>query len=102
MNSALHPVQRRLLILPLCHLQRLYLGLRRAPAPSKLFVNTSHEEGAAKWVCIGHDGVSAAVDLGDVPGPCGSKHLHLLPSGKQQPEVPLPPPPHPHPAFSSL
>jgi hypothetical protein len=88
---------------PLCHLQKLYCGMRRALAPLKLFVKTSREEGVTKWVCFGQDGETAAVDLGDVPGPCGSKQLHLLPNGKEQPEVrhtipnPYSPPPSPPP-----
>ena len=69
-------------------MQRLYREMRKALAPLKLYVRTSGQSGNSQWWRRGEtEGATTAVDLADLPGPCGSKQLHLLPAEAQQPAV---------------
>lgn len=49
--------------------------------------------GGERWwrqAAANADASAVAVDLMDLPGPCGSKQLHLLPFSAQQPSVRAP------------
>lgn len=70
-------------------LQRLYQEVQRALQPANVFVKGLGPSGAAHWQRQTPAGSAMhVVDLADLPGPCGSKQLHLLPeTATEQPKV---------------